>query len=510
MKKNVVVILCDQLRTDYLSCYGSNFINTPNIDKLAEEGVLFEHATTVSPVCAPGRASMMTGRYLSDHGVWTNEVPFRPGLEFLPQRMKENGYATGAFGKLHHTPAKDSKGFDIALQMEENRLGLEDDFYKFIIERYPDAKNLYNHKNGKFSGLINEHYDVWIAENALQFIENEKDKPVFAWISFQGPHPPYDIPSDNELTVKLTPPDPADPKFLPKCDVPLYRRGANLNTPEIGGIEAYRKKLAAYAEKVQLIDIQVGKIVDKLKDLGIYDDTVILFTTDHGCMLGDYSMFGKGAMPYAAQLEVPMIISNSKELPKDIRSDMLVSNLDIGATALQIAGDNRAFGFSRSMIEMYNNKTMQRTVIFTEFCDSMKLVSTKEYRLAYYPFSGQYELFRITDEMTDLTDQPEFLKLQTKLLTDIIDFVVMAKGQVYLEGHDTVPSVQKGLDEKYYNYREIAPLATPLGSEKIRENLRKNGLNADYTAFMQAREDEFVCHYGKYWSEDETFFKKSY
>ncbi|OON95061.1 MAG: hypothetical protein ATN31_00105 [Candidatus Epulonipiscioides saccharophilum] len=91
----------------------------------------------------------------------------------------------------------------------------------------------------------------------------------------------------------------------------------------------------------------------------------------------------------------------------------------------------------------------------------MKLVSTKEYRLAYYPFSDQYELFRITDEMLDLTDRPEFIK--------IIDFVVMAKGQVYLEGHDTVPSVPKGLNEKYYNYREITPLATPLGSEKIRQ-----------------------------------------
>ncbi|WP_029488111.1 sulfatase [Candidatus Epulonipiscium viviparus] len=511
MKKNVVVILCDQLRTDYLSCYGSEFIKTPNIDKLAADGVLFEHATTVSPVCAPGRASMMTGTYLSDHGVWTNEVPFRPGLEYLPQRMKANGYRTGAFGKLHHTPGKDSKGFDIALQMEENRLGPEDDFYKYIIERHPEAKNLYNHDgSGKFGADISEYYDVWIAENAIKFIEDEKDKPVFAWISFQGPHPPYDVPANNGLTTQIQPPDPADTKFLPKCDVPLYRRGATLNSPEVKGIEAYRRQLVAYAHKVQLIDIQVAKIVAKLKELGIYEDTIIIFSTDHGCMLGDYSMFGKGAMPYKAQLEIPMIISNSPELPKGVRSDMLVSNLDIGGTAIKVAGDDKPFAFSRSMIEMYNTPAMQRSVIFTEFCDSMKLVSSKEYRLAYYPFSGQYELFKIDNEREDLTDKPEYLKLQIKLLTDIIDFVVMAKGEVYLEGHDTVPAVQKGLDEKYYNYREVAPLATPLGSERIRENLRKNGLDADYTEFMKEREDEFVCHYGKYWNEKETFFKKTY
>lgn len=188
---------------------------------------------------------------------------------------------------------------------------------------------------------------------------------------------------------------------------------------------------------------------------------------------------------------------------------MLVSNIDIGSTALSIAGDLRPLAFSRSIIEMYKNRDMQRTVVFTEFCDSMKLVSTKEYRMAYYPFSAQHELFKIDNETEDLTNKPELQELRIKLLMDIIDFTVMAKGEVYLEGHDTVPSVQKGLDEKYYNYKEVAPLATPIGSQASRQNLIKCNLDPDYNDFMQTRENEFVCHYGKYWSEGEHFYKKT-
>lgn len=124
MKNNVMVILCDQLRADFLSCYNGNSpVKTENIDLLVEDGVLFEHAVTASPVCAPGRACMMTGRYVSDHKVWTNDVPFRENIDYLPYRMKENGYACAAFGKLHHYPARDVKGFDEYWQMEENRLG---------------------------------------------------------------------------------------------------------------------------------------------------------------------------------------------------------------------------------------------------------------------------------------------------------------------------------------------------------------------------------------------------
>jgi arylsulfatase A-like enzyme len=118
-KKNIVVILCDQLRKDFLSCYGFKGLHTPNIDRLANDGVLFENAFTASPVCAPGRACMMTGRYVSDHQVFTNDVPFRDGLEYLAERFNKLGYQTGAFGKLHHFPAKDTKGFHTAFRWKK-------------------------------------------------------------------------------------------------------------------------------------------------------------------------------------------------------------------------------------------------------------------------------------------------------------------------------------------------------------------------------------------------------
>ncbi|WP_305768124.1 sulfatase [Candidatus Epulonipiscium viviparus] len=510
MKKNVVVILCDQLRTDFLSCYGSDFIKTPNIDQLAADGVLFERATTVSPVCGPGRACMMTGQYVSGTGVWTNDVPFKAGLEYIPERMNQNGYVTGAFGKLHHMPSKDVKGFAVACQMEEGRLAADDDFYKFLKRRHPEINTISPQKDGRFAFGLEDYYEEWIANNAVKFIEDHKDEPLFAWVSFQGPHQPYDAPAENGISTVLTPPDPIMLDFEPSCNVPKYRRASNISTPSILGMKAYRERRARYAEGVQIIDYEVGKIIAKLKELGIYKDTVIIFSTDHGCMLGDYDMYEKGAMPYKAQLEIPMIVVDADALPQGKRSDMLVSNLDIAGTALKAAEDPKPLGYSRSIVEMYNNCEIQRSVIFTEFCDSMKLVSTKKYRLAYYPFSKEHELFAIDDETTDLTLDPELQELRIELLSDIIDFVVMAKGEVYLEGHDTVPAVQVGLDEKYYNYREVAPLATPIWSERSRQSLRDHGLDADYTEFMKAREDEFVVHYGKYWRPGDSFFKKTY
>ena len=152
MQPNILVILCDQLRKDFLSCYGGTVCNTPNLDALAAKSVCFTNAITASPVCAPARASMMTGRYVSDHGVWTNDMPFREGVDYLPQRMNRAGYRTGAFGKLHHFPAKDGKGFSTYALMEENRLGDKDDYFQWLRARHPEIRGVFTcKKDGGFA-----------------------------------------------------------------------------------------------------------------------------------------------------------------------------------------------------------------------------------------------------------------------------------------------------------------------------------------------------------------------
>ncbi len=493
MQKNVMVILCDQLRKDFLSCYGSTEIKTENIDKLMADGVLFTNCTTASPVCAPGRASMMTGRYVSDHNVWTNDVEFRDGVEYLPMRMKQNGYACGAFGKLHHFPGKDSKGFDVAYQMEENRLKDDDDYFQYLKALHPEAADLYaRNERGHFSYPLAEYYEEWIANHAMNFIKENSATPFFTWVSFQGPHGPIDAPENNGVSTAKEISEPINPLFMPSCEVPRYRKSRG----DMFSAESQKEYREGYAELIEIIDYEIGRIIDFLKENGKYDDTVIMFSADHGDLCGDYNMRQKGPFPYNAQLEIPFIMANHPDLPKNVTSDILVSNLDIGATALELAADEKVLGYSRSISQMYCDESKQRSVIYTEFCDSMKLVSTKEMRLAYYPFTGECELIKIDDETNNLADLPEYQVMKSKLLMDIIDFMVVARG-VHIEAQDLTPKVQQGLKEKLPTYQDEIDIVFPIPSEGIRNQLRKDGLDADYNEFC--KEKNVINSYGMYW-----------
>lgn len=195
--RNVVVILCDQLRKDFLPIYGCTAIQTPNIDRIASMGVVFDRAITQSAVCAPARASMMTGRYVSDHQVWTNDLPFREGLEYIAPMMNDLGYRSGCYGKMHHYPALDMKGFQQSMVFEEHRLGEDEPYYAWLQQKHPNIPKFFGQyeRNHTFIYEDGDYYENFIAEHAAEFIQQQTaDQPFFAWISFQGPHGPYDPP----------------------------------------------------------------------------------------------------------------------------------------------------------------------------------------------------------------------------------------------------------------------------------------------------------------------------
>ncbi len=501
-RKNVLVILCDQLRKDFLSCYGGKAVATPNIDRLVRDGVLFENATTVSPVCAPARASMMTGRYVSDHNVWTNDVVFREGMDYLPQRMTEMGYSAGAFGKLHHYPGKDLKGFDVGFQMEENRLQDEDDYFKYLKELHPEITDLYGKNQqvgGDFAFPHEHYYEYWIASNTMDFIDAsvEKERPFFAWTSFQGPHGPLDPPVDFTYSIDAENiPEPNSMDFDSTCDVALYRKYCNNHGINKESMAEYRMK---YLKLIEFIDVQIGRIIAHLEEKGLYEKTVIMFSADHGDMCGDFGMIQKGPYPYAPQFEVPFILTNCEEAQKGTTSDMLVSNFDIGATALAIAGDKKVFGTARNIIEMLVDKSKEREYSFSEFCDSAKFIDTKRYRFVYYPFSKQCELFDKTlanYELTNLANDENYASLKAEFLMHVIDYMIVAKG-VCIEAQDLVPSVQSGLAKILPSYQDSIQLVFPIAHETSRESLRKRGLDADYNEFC--KEKNVTRCYAVYW-----------
>lgn len=488
--RNVVVILCDQLRKDFLNIYGCDAIPTPNLDALAANGVVFDNAITQSPVCAPARACMMTGRYVSDHGVWTNDVPFRDGLEYIAENMNELGYETGAFGKLHHFPAKDAKGFKVAKQMEETRLGKDDDYYKYLKARHPEIKDVWNNYDRKklvFNYSAEDYYEYFIASEAMKFIDKSQKagKPFFAWVSFQGPHDPYDPPKDVKGVVDVSKlPEPIESDLNSMPDVQKYRAAI---FPPPSPLQWNMKVREAYGEMIHYIDIQVGRIIEHLKNNGLYEKTTFIFSADHGDLIGDHNNNYKGPFPYEAQLAIPLILSNHSNVEKGTRSQNLVGNIDIPSTVLDIAGSQHRMGVSLSLIEQSKQRPdYTRQVNFSEFCDSCKIVEDRFYRYAYYPFTSQAQLFdKVNDphELNNLAGLKDYAPIEQKFLKDIMDFQVIAKG-VRIAAYDFVPLQQKGLQEKFPLYKKDFVAAYPLRENMIK-NLKKKKLDYKYNEFIR-------------------------
>ncbi len=510
IKRNIIVILCDQLRKDFLHAYGCDAVPTPNIDKLAKRGVVFENAITQAPVCAPARASMMTGRYVSDHGVWANDMPFRDGMEYLPQRMNELDYITGAFGKLHHFPMKDTKGFQYANLMEENRFGEQEEYFLWLKERHPEVKNVFNYDSIKlhFNYSKEEYYEHWIADKAIEFIgnsiENNADKPFFAWISFQGPHIPIDPPIEYRGTVDVEKlPKPIELKDTNRPALVKYR--STIFKADYMGIDELTSEdvmtiRTRYAEQIVAIDMEIGRILELLSDKNVYDNTTIIFSADHGELAGDLEMHYKGPFPYRGQLEVPMIVSNHPRIENRKRSKNLVGNIDIPGTVLDIAGDKRGIGYSRSLLDLADELTDNaREWNYSEFCDSAKIVENKRYRYCYYPFTGQSELFdkeADKNEQKNLSGNLEYAGIESECLKAVIDFMVIAKG-VRMEARDMIPEVQNGLSNKNRDWQKDFLVAFPLSDKHQLSMLNSEGLSSEYNKFCEGK--QVIAHYGLYW-----------
>lgn len=498
---NIIVIMCDQLRKDYISAYGCQGIETSNIDSLAQSGVLFTNAVTASPVCGPARACVMTGKSVSEHGVFTNDIEFKEGLEYLPQTMTSLGYKTAAFGKLHHTPADDMKGFEYGVQMEEGRLKEREPYLKWKRDR----KGIFD-----YNGRIDDYYEHFITDKAIDYIRQNADENMFLWISFQSPHDPFDAPKCLRGQV--------DYKNLPETkrngfmsETAKYRsaltqkRGWHLNS---------KREKIKYAAEILEIDYEIGRILKELKKQNIFEKTHIIFSADHGELLGDYNMHGKGPYPFSSQFEVPMIVSSPQFSEKTI-NDNIVSNADIAATVLSFAGMNFGLG---SSVDMLSEKRVP--VRYSEFCDIAKFVSTDEYRFCFYPFSREMILFKRNDETVNYAYDEKYKHLVLSFLNEIIvnlsrvvqpdkynadnidsmirtiEKMIIKKG-VRMEAQDINPKVQKGLDEYLSDWRKTIPIAYPIINRYQLRMLRKHHLNWKYNEFCIGRER--VADYGVYW-----------
>lgn len=340
--KHVLLLFTDQQRKDTIGAYGNAHVQTPHLDALAADSVVFERCFTSSPVCAPARFSLFSGQYCNRNGNNNNNSDHVYDGDGFYSRFTENGYRSCCIGKMHHTvDLYGQMGFEKRITQEELSHP-EDDYTKFIRENYPTVYDYHGMRSEMYyvpqiSPLPKkDHPTQWIGDNAVEYIRNfDPEESMFLMASFIHPHPPFAPPAPWQKLFREDPPAPYVPE---KEDFETFNGMIGYATScerlQISPQDMLRQKNYYYA-CVSFVDYQVGRIIEALKEKGMYEDTMIVFTSDHGDMMGDFGAVGKRNMVDCV-CNVPLIIHDPRR-GSERRSDPC-SLVDLAPTLMSFGG----------------------------------------------------------------------------------------------------------------------------------------------------------------------------
>lgn len=346
---NVLLILTDQQRVDTLGFVGQTPCRTPHIDRLAAEGISFDKAITASPLCTPARAAIYTGQYPHETNMMANwstlEAP-----PTLTRQMRDHGYFTAHAGKWHLGDEVLPLWFDAfdghdqtvySAWCAEN--GLPDGWtFNDPAVRTHRTPSMSTPKTIVLDMEPEQTITAWITDHAIRlFDERPSDQPFFLVCSYHAPHPPLKIP---EPYYSLYDADsiPEPPNFGPQPNKPQANTDSyyhQLWLDHGSDWAAWKKSVAVYWGFVTMVDAQIGRLLDHLENAGELDDTVIIFASDHGEFLGQHGLWHK-MMPYEEALRVPFIVRYPQLATAGLRSEAMVSLIDISPTILSLIGES--------------------------------------------------------------------------------------------------------------------------------------------------------------------------
>ena len=450
MQPNILLIMTDQQRRNSLGVYGCRYAHTPHLDALGAHATVYDHCYCDAPVCTPSRACALTGKTLPGHGVY-NLFDILPREEkLLPYYLRGLGYATALVGKLHVSgiafeaqERNPGDGFDLYELCHEPSLYLDSPFNgyaRWLEENFPEEYEAVKREGrGRKHRAAKSHFSAWVSQRSAQVIRRrDKTKPLFLMAGYFDPHNPYDH----------HPPEWADRlheayREPPVTDIPgavfpqglawerTFRRPKNLTGEGAEkNLEAMRR---GYFASLSFIDDQVETLLQALKDEGIYDNTLIVYTSDHGDMLGDHGLFTKGAMFYEDGVNVPLIVKYPGQT-EGARSRRLVNLRDLFATLYIAAGGDA--GLRPESLPLQEEK--ERTFALTEYrgCGKFDLadfphpilatmIRDEVWKLNLYHDSQEMQLFNLEEDPKELHDlsatprgQREALRLTQAYLCD--------------------------------------------------------------------------------------------
>lgn len=417
---NLLIIMADQHRFDCLGCYGNPDIRTPHIDSLAADSVRYDNSFCPYPVCTPSRYSFLSGLYVRQHLGGSNHCTLPPGLATFPRLLKTAGYRTKGVGKMHFTPAYLDVGFEELILAEQNGPGrYEDDYHRWLrAEGVYDLIDLMDQEReyrkyapaeywetvGALESNLDEahHSTTWIGERGLGALQTWTGAGNLLMVSFIKPHHPFDPPAPwSEMY------DPAALTLLPGwLESPLgqdlaYQAGyfPHKDLTE----QKLRRAMAFYYATISQIDFQVGRLVDYLKAQGLYDDTLIIYTSDHGDYLGFHHLLLKGNYMYDPLVKVPLIIKYPQQKQAGEVSQRLVNNIDIAPTLLHLAGC--ATPNSMSGLNLTDDR-QQRDLVFAEAGRGREyMVRSRTQKLLFCKDQAQSQFFDLANDPLEVDNR---------------------------------------------------------------------------------------------------------
>jgi arylsulfatase len=371
---NLLVIMCDQLRATALGLYGNPTVRTPHIEALAQSGITYHYGFTPSPVCVPARVALWTGRWPHLTRSMENSVFLQPGETHLLQLLRERGYRTGLIGKNHCFSDEDlATYFETYFPVSHN--GPADDLGDPEIAAGKQFIRGLGGAGGKaYACGVSPHpvekHGTWLVGNAAErFIRASSDdaRPLCAWVSIADPHTPYQISEPYASrypaeSLELPPHEP--PGFPGKPE--WFRLFAELMGAERVSDEHLKTVLSIYYGMIALIDDVVGRLMVALDESGQRENTLVLFTADHGDYMTEYRLVRKGASMADALTRIPFLLSYPARLAAGQTSESMVSLLDIFPTLCALMHLPLPAGRSGQPLHLAVEGASQREAVFSE------------------------------------------------------------------------------------------------------------------------------------------------
>lgn len=473
-RPNILWYCTDQQRYDTIGAINNPHVITPNIDKLVNNGTAFTRSYCQSPICTPSRASFLSGRYPNAvHAARNGNVSFADAYPLVTKLLADAGYDCGLIGKLHLASA---------YQRVEPRVDDGYRYFKYSHAPRDDWAEGHDYADwvrsqGEILAELTKsidgvpapfHQTTWASERALEFIQEQRDGPWLLSINIYDPHPPFNPPKAyRDLFDPKTMPDPlfrdsdliqqqklaaldfqskvSNPQALDIGDPILPRTphddGYRSEQHSPGERDAWTLKAAYYA-MIKLIDDQFGRLVEALDQLGQLENTVIIFSTDHGESLGDHGLIEKGCRFYEGLVRVPLIFSWPGQIKTGLQSHALVELMDIAPTLLDIAGISIPEHIQgRSLYPILQGQAdpnYHKAFVRSEYFDAILMKDAsratmyrdERYKLVVYHNHGLGELYDLDNdpgEFDNLWDQQDFQELKFELLTKSFDATMMAE-----------------------------------------------------------------------------------